>query len=109
MRDARAKHVSGDGKPLRPRRQDGTRHRRQPWIGYQIARGLLETGARVYISARSSESCASAAADLSRYGTAPPCPLTSPLLRAQGAGRCAWSSGAGPERARQQRRHYLGR
>jgi NAD(P)-dependent dehydrogenase (short-subunit alcohol dehydrogenase family) len=38
-------------------------------IGYMIARGLLEAGARVYISSRKANACAAAEQELSRYGT----------------------------------------
>jgi len=37
-------------------------------IGYMISQGLLQAGARVYISARKAEACQAAAADLSQYG-----------------------------------------
>ena len=37
-------------------------------IGKMIARGFLEHGARVYISARKAEQCEEAAAELSQYG-----------------------------------------
>ncbi|QFU77879.1 SDR family oxidoreductase [Halioglobus maricola] len=37
-------------------------------IGYMIARGLLEAGARVYISARKAEACEAAAVALSEWG-----------------------------------------
>ncbi len=37
-------------------------------IGYMIAQGLLEAGARVYISARKAEPCAQAARELARWG-----------------------------------------
>jgi NAD(P)-dependent dehydrogenase (short-subunit alcohol dehydrogenase family) len=39
-------------------------------IGFMIARGLLEAGARVYISSRKADACAEAVAALSEYGTA---------------------------------------
>jgi NAD(P)-dependent dehydrogenase (short-subunit alcohol dehydrogenase family) len=38
-------------------------------IGLMIARGLLEAGARVYISSRNADGCAAAERELSRYGT----------------------------------------
>ena len=38
-------------------------------IGYMIASGLLQAGARVYISSRKADACAAAVQDLSRYGT----------------------------------------
>lgn len=38
-------------------------------IGYMIAGGLLQAGARVYISSRKADACAAAVQDLSRYGT----------------------------------------
>jgi NAD(P)-dependent dehydrogenase (short-subunit alcohol dehydrogenase family) len=38
-------------------------------IGFMIARGFVEAGARVYISARKAEACQHAAAELSRAGT----------------------------------------
>ncbi|HYZ56456.1 MAG TPA: SDR family oxidoreductase [Streptosporangiaceae bacterium] len=38
-------------------------------IGLMIARGLLEAGARVYISSRKADACAAAERDLTRYGT----------------------------------------
>ena len=38
-------------------------------IGYMIARGYVEAGARVYISARKAEACDAAAAELSKAGT----------------------------------------
>jgi NAD(P)-dependent dehydrogenase (short-subunit alcohol dehydrogenase family) len=38
-------------------------------IGLMIARGLLEAGARVYISSRKPEGCAAAEQELSRYGS----------------------------------------
>lgn len=37
-------------------------------VGYMITRGLLEAGARVYISARKAEACAQAANELSQWG-----------------------------------------
>jgi NAD(P)-dependent dehydrogenase (short-subunit alcohol dehydrogenase family) len=37
-------------------------------IGLMIARGLLEAGARVYISSRKADACASAVRELSAYG-----------------------------------------
>jgi len=37
-------------------------------IGLMIARGLLEAGARVYISSRKADACAAAERDLNRYG-----------------------------------------
>jgi NAD(P)-dependent dehydrogenase (short-subunit alcohol dehydrogenase family) len=37
-------------------------------IGYMIAQGLLQAGARVYITARKAEPCEQAARELSRYG-----------------------------------------
>jgi NAD(P)-dependent dehydrogenase (short-subunit alcohol dehydrogenase family) len=37
-------------------------------IGLMIARGLLEAGARVYISSRKANACATAERELSRYG-----------------------------------------
>ncbi len=38
-------------------------------IGLMIARGLLEAGARVYISSRKADACAAAQQELSQYGT----------------------------------------
>jgi NAD(P)-dependent dehydrogenase (short-subunit alcohol dehydrogenase family) len=38
-------------------------------IGLMIARGLLEAGARVYISSRKADACAAAEKELSQYGT----------------------------------------
>ena len=38
-------------------------------IGLMIARGLLEAGARVYISSRKADACAAAEVELQRYGT----------------------------------------
>jgi len=38
-------------------------------IGYMIARGFVEAGARVYISARKADACEAAAAELSQHGT----------------------------------------
>ena len=38
-------------------------------IGLMIARGLLEAGARVYVSSRKPDACATAELELSRYGT----------------------------------------
>lgn len=38
-------------------------------IGLMIARGLLEAGARVYISSRKADGCAAAELELNRYGT----------------------------------------
>lgn len=38
-------------------------------IGYMIAQGFVEAGAKVYISARKAEACNAAAAELSRLGT----------------------------------------
>ncbi|HEV2452368.1 MAG TPA: SDR family oxidoreductase [Streptosporangiaceae bacterium] len=38
-------------------------------IGLMIARGLLEAGARVYISSRKADACAVAERELSQYGT----------------------------------------
>ena len=48
-------------------------------IGLMIARGLLEAGARVYISSRKADACAAAVRDLTRYGmvTAVPADLSS--------------------------------
>ena len=37
-------------------------------IGLMIARGLLEAGARVYISSRKADACAAAQQELSQYG-----------------------------------------
>lgn len=37
-------------------------------IGYMISQGLLQAGARVYITARKADACKAAAADLSQYG-----------------------------------------
>ncbi len=37
-------------------------------IGYMISRGLLEAGAKVYITARKAEPCLAAAAELSQWG-----------------------------------------
>jgi len=37
-------------------------------IGFMIARGYVEAGARVYISARKAEQCESAAAELGKFG-----------------------------------------
>jgi len=37
-------------------------------IGYMISQGLLQAGARVYISARKAQPCQQAAAALSQYG-----------------------------------------
>ena len=37
-------------------------------IGLMIARGLLEAGARVYISSRKADGCAAAESELSKYG-----------------------------------------
>jgi NAD(P)-dependent dehydrogenase (short-subunit alcohol dehydrogenase family) len=39
-------------------------------IGLMIARGLLQAGARVYISSRKADACAAAQQELSGYGTA---------------------------------------
>jgi len=38
-------------------------------IGLMIARGLLQAGARVYISSRKADACAEAAKELAEYGT----------------------------------------
>jgi len=38
-------------------------------IGFMIARGFVEAGAKVYISARKADACAAAAAELSQHGT----------------------------------------
>ena len=38
-------------------------------IGFMIARGFVEAGARVYISARKADACEAAAAELSKQGT----------------------------------------
>ena len=38
-------------------------------IGLMIARGLLEAGARVYVSSRKPDACADAERELTRYGT----------------------------------------
>jgi NAD(P)-dependent dehydrogenase (short-subunit alcohol dehydrogenase family) len=38
-------------------------------IGLMIARGLLQAGARVYLSSRKPDACAAAAAELAEYGT----------------------------------------
>jgi NAD(P)-dependent dehydrogenase (short-subunit alcohol dehydrogenase family) len=38
-------------------------------IGLMIARGYAENGARVYVSSRSADACAEAAAELSKVGT----------------------------------------
>jgi NAD(P)-dependent dehydrogenase (short-subunit alcohol dehydrogenase family) len=37
-------------------------------IGLMIARGLLEAGARVYISSRKADGCAAAERELAQYG-----------------------------------------
>ena len=37
-------------------------------IGFMIARGLLEAGARVYLSSRKADACAAAEQELSKYG-----------------------------------------
>src|SRR5215469_8465010 len=37
-------------------------------IGFMIARGLLEAGARVYISSRKADACAAAERELTQYG-----------------------------------------
>lgn len=37
-------------------------------IGYMISQGLLQAGARVYITSRKAEACQQAASELSRYG-----------------------------------------
>lgn len=38
-------------------------------IGFMIAKGLLEAGARDYITSRNEASCVKAAAELSQFGT----------------------------------------
>jgi NAD(P)-dependent dehydrogenase (short-subunit alcohol dehydrogenase family) len=38
-------------------------------IGFMIARGFVEAGAKVYISARKADACEAAAAELSQHGT----------------------------------------
>lgn len=38
-------------------------------VGYHIARGLIEAGARVYICSRHAEQCDAAARELARYGS----------------------------------------
>ena len=38
-------------------------------IGFMIARGLLEAGAKIYISSRKADACAAAEKELSAYGT----------------------------------------
>lgn len=43
-------------------------------IGLMIARGMVEAGAKVYISSRKAEVCEQVAADLSRVGTCIPLP-----------------------------------
>lgn len=43
-------------------------------IGYMIARGFVEAGVKVYISARKKEACDQAAAELSKVGTCIPIP-----------------------------------
>lgn len=56
-------------------------------IGMMIARGLLEHGAKVYVSSRKADACASAAAELSTLG---PCePLPADLSREAEANRLA--------------------
>lgn len=49
-------------------------------IGYMISQGLLQAGARVYITSRKADACAQAAADLGQYGEciAIPADVTSP-------------------------------
>ena len=55
-------------------------------IGLMIARGLLQAGARVYISSRKADACAEAAKELS--GTAPFMP--SPLTCRRSRSACGW-------------------
>ncbi|MFZ5609514.1 MAG: SDR family oxidoreductase [Pseudomonadota bacterium] len=43
-------------------------------IGHMIARGLIENGVKVYITARKAQACEAAAAALSRYGACVPLP-----------------------------------
>ncbi|SEG80143.1 NAD(P)-dependent dehydrogenase, short-chain alcohol dehydrogenase family [Thermomonospora echinospora] len=43
-------------------------------IGLMMARGLLQAGARVYISSRKPDACAQAATELSQYGQVTPIP-----------------------------------
>jgi len=38
-------------------------------IGFMMARGLLEAGARIYISSRKADACAAAAQELGQYGS----------------------------------------
>lgn len=54
-------------------------------IGYMISQGLLQAGARVYISARKAEACQQAASELSQYGEclALPADVASPDGRRQ--------------------------
>jgi NAD(P)-dependent dehydrogenase (short-subunit alcohol dehydrogenase family) len=46
-------------------------------IGLMIARGYAENGARVYVSSRSADACAEAAAELSKGAPASRCRPTS--------------------------------
>ncbi|MER5182402.1 SDR family oxidoreductase [Streptomyces sp. NPDC002896] len=43
-------------------------------IGLMIARGLVQAGAKVYVSSRKAEACEAAAADLQQFGEAVPLP-----------------------------------
>jgi NAD(P)-dependent dehydrogenase (short-subunit alcohol dehydrogenase family) len=43
-------------------------------IGLMIARGLVQAGAKVYVSSRKAEACEAAAAELKQYGEAVPLP-----------------------------------
>jgi NAD(P)-dependent dehydrogenase (short-subunit alcohol dehydrogenase family) len=65
-------------------------------IGLMMARGLLQAGARVYISSRKPEACAAAAEELGRHGTvtAIPADLSTPQECARLAGEVGEREGS---------------
>ena len=79
-------------------------------IGLMIARGLLEAGARVYISSRKADACAAAERELARYGkvAAIPADLSTEAECLRLAGEIGEREQLA-ERAGQQRRCHLGR
>jgi NAD(P)-dependent dehydrogenase (short-subunit alcohol dehydrogenase family) len=62
-------------------------------IGLMIARGFVEAGAKVYISSRKADVCEEVAAELSKVGSASPCPPTCPPRTSAGAWPGPWPSG----------------
>jgi NAD(P)-dependent dehydrogenase (short-subunit alcohol dehydrogenase family) len=79
-------------------------------IGFMMARGLLEAGARVYISSRKADACAAAAQELGQYGTVLAIPAnlsTEDECRRLAPG--GQRARAGRARAGEQRGRHLGR